>query len=89
MTVGRDMMGTMSYTLILAFAGGAVNALVIIYAYAMPYLEYWNEYAIGIEILRGLSGSIGIIASVPIVSLVTALLVTRSKATYVLPTCES
>lgn len=66
MTVGRDMMGTMSHTLILAFAGGAVNALVIIYAYAMPYLEYWNEYAIGIEILRGLSGSIGIIASVPI-----------------------
>lgn len=89
MTVGRDMMGTMSHTLILAFAGGALNALVIIYAYAMPYLEYWNEYAIGIEILRGLSGSIGIIASVPIVSLVTALLVTRSKATYVLSTCES
>ncbi len=79
MTVGRDMMGTMSHTLILAFAGGALNTLVIIYAYAMPYLEYWNEYTIGIEILRGLSGSVGIIASVPIVSLLTALLTSRSS----------
>ena len=72
MAVGRDMMGTMTHTLILAFAGGAINTLVIIYAYAMPYFEYWNEYAIGIEILRGLSGSIGIIVSVPCAALITA-----------------
>ena len=32
MAVGRDMMGTMTHTLILAFAGGAVNTLVVIYA---------------------------------------------------------
>ena len=77
MAVGRDMMGTMTHTLILAFAGGAVNTLVIIYAYAMPYFEYWNEYAIGIEILRGLSGSIGIIVSVPCAALSTAFCLSR------------
>ena len=77
MAVGRDMMGTMTHTLILAFAGGAVNTLVIIYAYAMPYFEYWNEYAIGIEILRGLSGSIGIIVSVPCAALITAFCLSR------------
>ena len=79
MTVGRDMMGTMTHTLILAFAGGAVNTLVIIYAYAMPYFEYWNEYAIGIEILRGLSGSIGIIVSVPCAALITAFCLSRKS----------
>lgn len=79
MTVGRDMMGTMTHTLILAFAGGAVNTLVIIYAYAMPYFEYWNEYAIGIEILRGLSGSIGIIVSVPCAALITAFCLSRKN----------
>lgn len=77
MAVGRDMMGTMTHTLILAFAGGAINTLVIIYAYAMPYFEYWNEYAIGIEILRGLSGSIGIIVSVPCAALITAFCLSR------------
>ena len=79
MVVGRDMMGTMTHTLILAFAGGAINTLVIIYAYAMPYLEYWNEYAIGIELLRGLSGSIGIIVSVPCAALITAFCLSRKK----------
>ena len=33
MRVGKDMMGTMSNTLILAFAGGSINTLVFIYAY--------------------------------------------------------
>ena len=79
MAVGRDMMGTMTHTLILAFAGGAINTLVIIYAYAMPYFEYWNEYAIGIEILRGLSGSIGIIVSVPCAALITAFCLSRKR----------
>lgn len=79
MTVGRDMMGTMSHTLILAFAGGAVNTLVIIYAYSMPYLEYWNQYDIGIDILRGLSGSIGIILAVPFTAALTAFLLARKS----------
>ena len=71
------MMGTMTHTLILAFAGGAINTIVIIYAYSMPYLEFMNGYAIGIEIMRGLSGSIGIILAVPFVS---AYWSTRSDA---------
>lgn len=33
MTVGRDMMGTMSNTLILAFVGGSINTIVMFYAY--------------------------------------------------------
>ena len=80
MTVGRDMMGTMTHTLILAFAGGAINTIVIIYAYSMPYLEFMNGYAIGIEIMRGLSGSIGIILAVPFVSAFSAYWSTRSDA---------
>lgn len=77
--VGRDMMGTMSNTLILAFAGGSINTLIIIYSYNMPYLEFMNQYAIGIELLRGISGSIGVILTVPVVSAISAFLMTRKK----------
>ena len=42
--VGQDMMGTMSNTLILAFTGGSINTLMIIYAYSMPYLQIMNMY---------------------------------------------
>ncbi|MEE8722293.1 MAG: YibE/F family protein [Eggerthellaceae bacterium] len=68
-----------THTLILAFAGSALNTLVIIYAYSMPYLQYMNEYEIGIEIMRGLSGSFGIILTVPFVSFACAALLARRK----------
>ena len=77
--VGRDMMGTMSNTLILAFAGSSINTLIMIYSYSMPYLEYMNGYEIGIELLRGISGSLGVILTVPFVSFISAMLMTGGR----------
>lgn len=77
--IGRDMMGTMSNTLILAFAGGSLSTLVVNYAYDLPYLQILNSYAIGIEIMQGLSGSMGVVLTVPFVSLVGAMLSRRKK----------
>lgn len=77
--VGRDMMGTMSNTLILAFAGTSLNTMILIYAYSYPYNQTLNMYSIGIELLRGISGTIGIILTVPLVSLAAAWLYTRTK----------
>ena len=65
MNVGRDMMGTMSNTLILAFVGSAVSELVINYAYNLPFRQIINSYNIGIEIMQGVSGSIGVILTGP------------------------
>lgn len=72
--VGKDMMGTMSNTLILAFAGGSLNELVLDYAYNLPYLQLINSYTIGIEVMQGIAGSIGIILTVPLVSLFASVL---------------
>lgn len=76
MNVGRDMMGTMSNTLILAFVGSAVSELVINYAYNLPFRQIINSYNIGIEIMQGVSGSIGVILTVPAVAVVTAWMLT-------------
>lgn len=78
--VGRDMMGTMSNTLILAFTGGAINTLILIYSYSMRYNQVVNMYSVGIEIMQGISGSVGVILTVPIVSIITSKLLT-SKST--------
>ena len=77
MNVGRDMMGTMSNTLILAFVGSAVSELVINYAYNLPFRQIINSYNIGIEIMQGVSGSIGVILTVPAVAVVTAWMLTH------------
>ena len=79
MNVGRDMMGTMSNTLILAFVGSAVSELVINYAYNLPFRQIINSYNIGIVIMQGVSGSIGVILTVPAVAFVTAWLLTHRR----------
>lgn len=82
-SVGRDMMGTMSNTLILAFAGSSLNTMILIYAYNFPYQQILNMYSIGIEILRGVSGTIGIIMTVPLVSFITAMWGPGSQKTQI------
>ena len=72
MNVGKDMMGTMSNTLILAFAEGSINTLVFIFAYNYEYLQVVNMYAIGIEIIQGIASSMGVILTVPITSFLAA-----------------
>lgn len=80
--VGRDMMGTMSNTLILAFTGGSINTLILNYAYALKYNQVINMYQIGIEIMQGVSGSIAIILSVPLISIISSYLLTFERKKY-------
>lgn len=80
MNVGKDTMGTMSNTLILAFAGNSINTLVMLYAYGYPAMYIMNLYSIGIEIIRGLSGSLAVILTVPIAAALSSWLHTREKA---------
>ena len=54
MRVGRDMMGTDSNTLILAFAGSSISMLIMDYAYHLPYLQIINSNNIGIALMQGL-----------------------------------
>ena len=75
MNVGKDMMGTMSNTLILAFAGGSLNTLVFIFAYNYSYHQIINMYSIGIELMQGISASMGVILTVPFTSLAGAFFI--------------
>ena len=79
MRVGRDMMGTDSNTLILAFAGGSLSMLVLDYAYDLPYLQIINSNNIGIAVMQGLSGSFGIVLSVPATVVMAAYIYKRPR----------
>lgn len=72
MNVGRDMMGTMSNTLILAFAGSSINTLIYIYCYKYSYYQILNMYSIGLEIIQGLSSTLGVVITVPVVAFISA-----------------
>lgn len=72
--IGRDMMGTDSNTLILAFVGGSVSMLLLDYSYDLPYQQIINSNNIGIAIMQGLAGSFGVVLSVPVTVLICTLL---------------
>ena len=77
--VGRDMMGTMSNTLILAFTGTSINTLIFIYAYGYSLNQTINMYSIGIEIIQGISATLGVIFTVPVAAYINALLLKKRK----------
>ncbi|WP_066504449.1 YibE/F family protein [Abyssisolibacter fermentans] len=83
MNVGRDIMGTMSNTLILAYTGGSIHLMLLFKAYNFPILEIINRDIIASEIVRALAGSIGLIFTIPITALVFTLLVNKKKTRQV------
>lgn len=73
MNVGRDAMATMSNTLILAYAGGSLHMMLVLMAYETPFEHIINWDMIASEILRSISGSIGIIFAIPLTALASVL----------------
>lgn len=77
--VGQDMMGTMTNTLIFAYVGGSMTTLMTNYAYDLSYQQLANSYVIGIEIMQGLSGSLGVVLTVPITAIVASIFCGRKR----------
>ena len=74
MEVGKDVMGTMSNTLILAYTGSSIPLLLLFMAYDTPAVRMFNLDIIATEIVRSLAGSIGLILTIPFTAVVTVLM---------------
>ena len=74
MNVGRDVMGTMISTLILAYTGSSIPLLLLLMAYGVDFSKIVNLDTIATEIVRSLSGSIGMVLSVPLTALAASFL---------------
>lgn len=80
MNIGRDAMGTMANTLVLAFAGTSLNMMIFIYAYDVSYVQLLNTDFMAIEVIRSLSASVGIVLTVPLVAWLSAWLLKKGKS---------
>ncbi len=77
--VGRDIMGTMANTLILAYTGSAIPLLILFTAYEPSLTEIINLDIIATEVVRALAGSIGLIMTVPLTVFTGTFLFERYK----------
>lgn len=81
MSIGRDVIGTMTNTLILAYVGGALKLILLFLACEIPFLEIINKETIAEEIISAIAGSMGVVYTVPITAFVYAFL-NRKKTIY-------
>lgn len=74
MNIGKDIMGSMSNTLILAYVGGSIYMMLLFSMFNMTPLEIVNLDLIASEIIRAMAGSIGLICAIPLTVTIAAAL---------------
>lgn len=73
-TIGRDMMGTMANTLVLAYIGSSLTSVLLLVAYNSSIEQVVNRELIVAEILQALAGSIGMLLTLPLTSAVCSVM---------------
>ncbi len=76
--IGRDHIASAVNTLVLAYAGASLPLLLLFTNVGTPFGELFNGEPVATEVVRMLAGSIGLMASVPITTALTALVVTTA-----------
>jgi uncharacterized membrane protein len=79
MNIGRDMVGTMTNTLILAFLGSSFTLILYLYSIGLQPYQLISSALLSTEVVSSVSGSIGVILSIPLTALITAVALTRKK----------
>lgn len=72
-TVGKDAMGTMSNTLILAYVGESLLLIILLIFNNSDYMTLLNADFLASELLRSICGTIGMISAIPFTTLIFGL----------------
>lgn len=80
MNIGRDMVGTMTNTLILAFLGSGFALIIYLYSLGLSPYQLISSAYLTIEVVSSISSSIGVILSVPLTALISSVILTKGKA---------
>lgn len=74
-TVGRQVIGTMTTTLLLAYSGGYLTLLMIFKVKDPSFMRMINLKIVAAEVMRTLIGSIGLVMVAPITALLGGLII--------------
>lgn len=79
MNIGKDMIGTMCQTLILAFAGTGITALLVLIAYGAQVDQLLSSDYVAVELMHSLTGSMAVILSVPVTAICCAAVIKKKE----------
>ena len=77
MNIGRDMVGTMTNTLILAFLGSEFTLMIFLFARELTFYHLLSTAFISLETISGISASMGMILAIPLTALISSALIKR------------
>lgn len=80
MNIGHDIMGTMANTLVLAYIGGALSDIMLLFTYSASIMELLNKEKVIIEMLQAIAGSISIILTVPFTVILAGIIYLHGKS---------
>ncbi len=81
MNIGKDMIGTMCETLVMAFVGTALPSLLVLSSYGVHFDQLLSSDYLAGEILYAITGGISVVLCVPVTVGLSALLFSRNKHT--------
>jgi len=81
MNIGKDIIGTMCNTLILAYVGGALTLIILFMVCDFNLIQILNKETIAEEIISAVAGSTGVLYTVPITAFIYSFL-NRDKVIY-------
>ena len=73
MNIGRDMVGTMTNTLILALLGSDLVLIIYLYSLGLSSNQLISSAYLSIEVISSISSSIGVILSIPLTALFSSI----------------
>ena len=77
MNIGRDMVGTMTNTLILALVGNGLVLMIYLCSLEPSFKQLMSTAFLSVEMVQALASSVGVILAVPMSVLIGMLLVGR------------
>lgn len=77
MNIGRDMVGTMTNTLILAFLGSSFTLILYLCSLGLAKYQLLTSSYVAIEVVSGISSSVGMILAIPFTACISAAMIAR------------
>ena len=88
MNIGRDMVGTMTNTLILAILGSSTVLILYMYSLSLSWHQLMSSSYMGIEVISSVSSAVGVILAVPLTALTCAIIYGRSQTAPIASTAS-
>nr|MBQ6242205.1 YibE/F family protein [Lachnospiraceae bacterium] len=79
MNIGRDMVGTMTNTLILAFLGSGFTLIIYLFSLGLGKYQLLSSAYAAVEVISGIASSVGMILAIPLTAMISSVMIGKSS----------